>query len=97
MRDIGRVAGALSDPLRRDILQRVARYPDTTVMQICRLFPVSRFAVMRHLNELEKAGLITRTMRGRERHIRLADDNPAGALIDWLNNLYTTTTDGENS
>ncbi len=69
---LGSILFALSDPLRRRVLEAVAAKPDATVSEICAGFEVSRFAVMRHLNVLEDAGLIERQVMGRERRVKLS-------------------------
>jgi DNA-binding transcriptional ArsR family regulator/uncharacterized protein YndB with AHSA1/START domain len=57
---------ALADPHRRVILDLLKERPRTTG-EICSLFEVSRFAVMKHLTVLEHAGLIVVRREGRER------------------------------
>ena len=57
---------ALSDPTRRRILDLLRAGPATTG-QICEEFPLSRFAVMKHLGVLEEAKLLSVRRRGRER------------------------------
>ena len=80
--DLNRVFHALADPTRRAILHRLAA-GEATVSHLSRPFPVSFAAVSKHLGVLERAGLVTREARGRERVCRI---NPA-ALEDaraWL-------------
>jgi DNA-binding transcriptional ArsR family regulator len=84
---LGAVFFALSDPLRRRVLERVAAQPGATVTEICAGFEVSRFAVMRHLNVLEEAGIVVRKAVGRERHVRLSDRDWDKAVGDWLAGL----------
>lgn len=58
---------ALADPTRRQILDRLARGPETTG-GLARGAPhISRFAVMKHLGVLESAGLVTVRREGRKR------------------------------
>lgn len=64
--DLARVWKALSDPGRRKILDYLQERPRTT-SELCDLFDVSRFAVMKHLTILERAGLVVVRRRGRER------------------------------
>ena len=76
---------ALADPIRRDILVRLA---DGTarVVDLSAEHPVSRPAVSRHLRVLLEAGLVRATDHGRERHYEL-DPRPlaeVGALVDRL-------------
>jgi DNA-binding transcriptional ArsR family regulator/uncharacterized protein YndB with AHSA1/START domain len=57
---------ALADPTRRRILDLLKGQPRTTG-DLCEAFPLSRFAVMKHLGVLEGAGLVVVRRRGRER------------------------------
>lgn len=57
---------ALADGTRRRILDLLARSPRTTG-DLCARFPVSRYAVMKHLTVLERAGLLVVRRRGRQR------------------------------
>ena len=80
--DLNRVFHALGDPTRRAILDRLAA-GEATVSHLSRPFDLSFAAVSKHLGVLERAGLVTRESRGRERVCRI---NP-GALDDarsWL-------------
>ena len=64
---------ALGDPTRRAILARLAA-GEATVGHLSRPFPLSFAGVSKHLGVLERAGLVTREARGRERVCRI---NPA--------------------
>lgn len=80
--DLNRVFHALGDPTRRAILDRLTR-GEATVSNLSQPFPLSLAAISKHLGVLERAGLVTRESRGRERLCRI---NPA-ALDDaraWL-------------
>ena len=80
--ELNRVFHALGDPTRRAILDRLAE-GEATVSNLSRPFDLSFAAVSKHLGVLERAGLVTREARGRERVCRI---NPA-ALADaraWL-------------
>jgi len=57
---------ALADPIRRRMLDLLREGPMTTGA-LCKPFAVSRFAVMKHLDVLESAGLIVFRRAGRER------------------------------
>jgi len=57
---------ALADPTRRRILDLLRERPQVTG-EIAAQFPISRIAVMRHLEVLGEAGLVTSRKRGRER------------------------------
>lgn len=60
------VWSAMSDPSRRRMLDLLRESPKTT-NGLCVYFEFSRFAVMKHLKALEKAGLVIVERRGRER------------------------------
>ncbi len=80
--DLNHIFHALSNPTRRAILARLAS-GETTVGDLSKPLPLSFAGVSKHLGVLERAGLVTREARGRERVCRL---NPA-ALRDaqeWL-------------
>ncbi len=67
------VYGAIADPTRRAILAALAR-GDANVGDLAARFPISFNGVSKHVQVLERAGLIRRTVRGREHRLRL---NPA--------------------
>ncbi|MCY4427679.1 MAG: metalloregulator ArsR/SmtB family transcription factor [Halieaceae bacterium] len=80
--DLNRVFHALADPTRRAILNDLAA-GEATVSHLSRPFPLSFAAVSKHLGVLERAGLVTREARGRERLCRV---NPAALedALTWL-------------
>jgi DNA-binding transcriptional ArsR family regulator len=61
---------ALADPTRRAILARLAR-GEATVGELAKPFAMSGPAVTKHLNVLEKAGLIRRGRDAQRRPCRL--------------------------
>lgn len=58
---------ALADPSRRTLLDALFREDGQTMTELQARLPMSRFGVMKHLQLLEKAGLITSAKIGRER------------------------------
>ncbi len=62
--------GALSDPTRRAILQRLQRGP-ATVGEVAAPFEMSLNAVSKHVRVLEGAGLLRRDVQGREHRLSL--------------------------
>lgn len=62
--------GALSHPIRRGILARLA-LGETTVAELARPHRVSAPAITKHLRVLESAGLMSRRKQGRQYHCRL--------------------------
>ncbi len=79
---LDRVFHALSDPTRRAILQRLATRP-RTVGELSEPFNMSLNAVSKHLKALERAGLISREVRGRRHHCQLNPEALANAY-EWL-------------
>jgi DNA-binding transcriptional ArsR family regulator len=77
------VFAALSDPTRRQIVERLARTDELTAGAIAADFSISLPAISKHLKVLERCGLLNRTVVGREHHCRL---NPRAmrAAADWL-------------
>ena len=63
---LGPVFRALADPTRRQILDLLRRGPQTTG-GLSDQFPLTRYAVMKHLTVLEEAGLVIVRRSGRER------------------------------
>jgi DNA-binding transcriptional ArsR family regulator len=76
---------AIADPVRRAILEEVARRP-VRVVDLAAQHTVSRPAISKHLRLLTEAGLVSAEDRGRERHYRLTADGlaPVRALLDRL-------------
>jgi DNA-binding transcriptional ArsR family regulator len=70
---LDQVYGALSDPTRRAILGILAE-GEANVGSLAERFPISLNGVSKHLKVLERAGLVQRTIDGREHRLRL---NPA--------------------
>lgn len=64
--DLEAVWRALADDTRRRVLDALRDGPRTTG-ELCRPFRLSRFAVMKHLGVLERAGLVVVRRQGRER------------------------------
>ena len=73
---------ALADPTRRAILARLAD-GEATVNERAAPFPVSLQAVSKHLQVLERAGLITRGKDAQRRPCRLRA-TPLGDVNQWL-------------
>jgi DNA-binding transcriptional ArsR family regulator len=63
---IGAVFSALSDATRRTVLGEVAKTDSVTASELAETVPVSRQAVVKHLQVLGRAGLVTSARDGRE-------------------------------
>jgi DNA-binding transcriptional ArsR family regulator len=80
---LSRTFAALVDPTRRAILARLERSDGASVSELAEPFAIKLPAVMKHLDVLDQAGLITRTKAGRTVTVRLAAD-PMREAMDWL-------------
>ena len=58
---------ALADPSRREILDTLFRKDGQSLNALCAGFEMSRFGVMKHLRQLEDAGLVLTRRDGREK------------------------------
>jgi uncharacterized protein YndB with AHSA1/START domain/predicted transcriptional regulator len=58
---------ALADPTRRSLLDELFREDGQTLHALEERLPMSRFGVMKHLKQLEEAGLVVSRRRGREK------------------------------
>ncbi|HTZ35616.1 MAG TPA: metalloregulator ArsR/SmtB family transcription factor [Stellaceae bacterium] len=77
------VFGALGDPVRRAILNRLDGQ-DLLVTELAEPFAISLQAVSRHIQVLMRAGLVTQERSGRVRRCRL-DAEPILKASLWLN------------
>lgn len=58
---------ALADPTRRELLDELFRADGQTLTALEQRLPMTRFGVMKHLKQLEEAGLVVTRRRGREK------------------------------
>jgi DNA-binding transcriptional ArsR family regulator len=81
-----RVFGAIADPTRRAIFERLCRDGEQTVRALTDRAGVSQPAVSKHLGVLKGARLVRYRRQGRQAHYSA---RPEGLvpLIDWMN-LY---------
>jgi DNA-binding transcriptional ArsR family regulator len=80
---LDRTFAALADPTRRALLARLNSGESASVSELARPLPMSLPAVMKHLDVLDDAGLITRSKAGRTVTVRLRPA-PMREAIDWL-------------
>lgn len=67
---LSQVFAALSDPIRRDIVSRLAD-GDATVTELAEPYDVSLQAISKHLKVLGEAGLVSRTRDAQRRPVHL--------------------------
>jgi len=78
--------GALGDPTRRSIFERLAAAP-SSVGELAAKLPVSRPAVSQHLKVLKEAGLVTDRAVG-NRRIYQVDPDGVEALRAYLDRFW---------
>ena len=80
------VLGAMADPTRRLILNRLAEAGEATATTLAPDLKVSRQAVVKHLGVLGEAGLVRSRRQGREVHFRVHPE-PLHQTAGWLHDL----------
>jgi DNA-binding transcriptional ArsR family regulator len=73
---------ALSHPIRRGIVERLAAGP-ATVGEATREFAVSKPAISKHLKVLEQTGVVKREVDGRVHRLSLEPD-VLSVAADWM-------------
>jgi DNA-binding transcriptional ArsR family regulator len=79
---LSRTLLALADPTRRAILHRLAA-GDARVTDLSAPFAMSLAAVSKHIRVLEQAGLVRRTVSGREHRLAF-DSRPLAPVSEWI-------------
>src|ERR1700689_1171046 len=74
---------ALVDPTRRAILAQLERRDGASISELAKPFPIRLPAVMKHLDVLANAGLVTRSKSGRTVTVRLRPQ-PMREAMEWL-------------
>ena len=79
---LDRAFSALGDPIRRDIVERLAEGP-ASLTELAKPYGISLPGVMKHVRVLEAASLVTTHKLGRVRECRLG---PAGMdeVSGWI-------------
>ena len=82
--DMDRTFAALADPTRRGVLARLMDEPGLSVSELARPLSLKLPGLMKHLDVLSDAGLITRTKTGRTVAVNLSPE-PMQEVMAWLN------------
>jgi DNA-binding transcriptional ArsR family regulator len=77
------VLAAVADPTRRAIIDRLTKGP-ARVTVVAEPLPMSLAAVSKHIQVLEKAGLVRRSRQGRE-YVLALDARPLREVARWAN------------
>ena len=84
---LDQVYDAIADPTRRAILGILAE-GEVNVGSLAERFPISLNGVSKHVKVLERAGLVERTVQGREHRLRL-NAEPLREASMWLEHYRT--------
>ena len=74
---------ALADHHRRHLLDLLSQADGQTLSELSAHLPMSRFGVMKHLDVLEEAGLITTRKVGREK-LHYLNSAPMRDVAGWV-------------
>ena len=77
------VFAALSDPTRRELLTRLSEGGPATATQLAARLPISRQAVVKHLEALRDAQLVASARAGREVHYSVTPE-PLADAVGWI-------------
>ena len=80
---LARTFMALVDPTRRAILAQLERRDSASISELAKPFTIRLPAVMKHLDVLANAGLVTRSKSGRTVTVRL-QAQPMREAMEWL-------------
>jgi DNA-binding transcriptional ArsR family regulator len=75
--------GALADPTRRLLVQRLLTQGPATATALAEATPLSRQAILKHLQVLEAAGLLAHERSGREVRYRVTPQ-PLASAVAWI-------------
>ena len=89
---LDRTFAALADPTRRALLARLMEEETLSVSELAKPLPMTLPAVMKHLDVLAQAGLVTRNKTGRTVACRL-EAEPMEQAMTWLRRYERFWTD----
>lgn len=77
------VFAALADPVRRSLLENLARQSPKTATQLAHEYPITRQGILKHLTVLEDARLVAVRQQGREKRYTFSPE-PLSELEQWI-------------
>ena len=80
---LSRAFAALADPIRRDLVARLAVHGDATVNELAAPYDITLQAVSKHLKVLEDAGVVTRRREAQRRPVHL-DAEIFDLMTAWI-------------
>ncbi len=75
--------GALADPTRRLLVERLLTNGPATATTLAATAPLTRQAILKHLQVLEAAGLLAHERSGREVRYRVTPQ-PLASAVAWI-------------
>ena len=75
--------GALADPTRRLLVERLLTKGPATATVLAETMPLTRQAILKHLQVLEAAGLLAHERSGREVRYRVTPQ-PLASAVGWI-------------
>jgi DNA-binding transcriptional ArsR family regulator len=80
------VFAALADPMRRSLLVNLAHHSPKTATMLAQEYPITRQGILKHLDILQHAGLVTVRQQGREKQYSLTPE-PLHELDDFIRQI----------
>ncbi len=80
---LDKLFGALADPTRRALVQTLLTRGPATATQLADGSPLTRQAVLKHMQVLEAAGLLAAQRVGREVRYRVTPQ-PLASAVGWI-------------
>jgi DNA-binding transcriptional ArsR family regulator len=77
---------ALADPTRRKLLLTLVENSPRTATQLAEEYPMTRQGILKHLDILEAAGLVTVQQKGREKRYTPTLE-PLSELEQWIQDI----------
>jgi len=81
--DLDRTFAEIADPTRRAVLLRLKKKPGLSVSELAQPFSLNLPGMMKHLDVLSDAGLITRAKAGRTVSVHLSV-GPMREAMEWI-------------
>lgn len=85
-----RIFNALGEPIRRKLLETLAEHTPKTATELAAYFPITRQGILKHLNVLQAAGLVSVQQEGRDKRYSLPP-NSLGEMEKWIETLGDRT------
>jgi DNA-binding transcriptional ArsR family regulator len=81
-----RIFHAIADETRRDLLLNLANNSPKTATQLAQEYPITRQGILKHLDILENARLVSVQQQGREKRYTFSPE-PLSDIEQWVQDL----------